>query len=432
MSYFTSFVIVCFLIQATSTAPAIQPHLAPLDNGPGDPDSNAQLWDPVSPVIPEPTRGKLGANILGPQNLDLEQQNADLLAPPTTDHGQVENLKWPFSLSHTRLSDGGWSRQQNVDVLPAATELAGKNYLILEVVDDIHDRCKYALESSELHWHKTAEGEVRISTMTPEGQIFVGDVSEGDLWYLPAGNPHSIQAKNTTKDGAEFILIFDSGKFAEDATFLLTDWLAHVPKGVLAKNFGVTDLTSFEHIPEKELYIFPSVPPPEDPTADMVIPNNTPNPYVFPLSKSKPTKTPGGSVKLVDSRTFKVAEKISAVEVVVEVGGMRELHWHPTEPEWTFYISGEARVTIFASEANAHTFNFQAGDVGYVPPTYGHYIENTGNTTLKFLEVFQGGIVQDISLTQWLALTPPSLIKAHLGFSDELIGKLSRVKQEVV
>jgi len=45
------------------------------------------------------------------------------------------------------------------------------------------------------------------------------------------GQPHSIQAKNTTKDGAEFLLIFDSGEFSEDSTFMLTDWLAHVPKG---------------------------------------------------------------------------------------------------------------------------------------------------------------------------------------------------------
>lgn len=55
----------------------------------------------------------------------------------------------------------------------------------------------------------------------------------------------------------------------------------------------------------------------------MVIPNNTPNPYTFRLSQVQPRKTPGGSVKVVDSRTFKVATKISAVEVVVEVGGMR-------------------------------------------------------------------------------------------------------------
>lgn len=81
--------------------------------------------------------------------------------------------------------------------------------------------------------------------------------SEGDLWYFPAGFPHSIQAKNTTQDGTEFLLIFDSGSFSEDATFLLTDWLAHVPKAVLAKNFGIKNLHAFDHIPEKELYIFP-------------------------------------------------------------------------------------------------------------------------------------------------------------------------------
>lgn len=83
--------------------------------------------------------------------------------------------------------------------------------------------------------------------------------SEGDLWYFPPGNPHSIQAKNTTQDGCEFLLVFDSGTFSEDATFLLTDWLAHVPKEVLAKNFGIPDLSAFDHIPERELYIFPCV-----------------------------------------------------------------------------------------------------------------------------------------------------------------------------
>jgi hypothetical protein len=36
----------------------------------------------------------------------------------------------------------------------------------------------------------------------------------------------------------------------------LTDWLAHVPKEVLAKNFQV-NITSFDHIPSRELYIFP-------------------------------------------------------------------------------------------------------------------------------------------------------------------------------
>ena len=37
----------------------------------------------------------------------------------------------------------------------------------------------------------------------------------------------------------------------------LTDWLAHVPKDVIAKNFQ-TSLSAFDHIPAQQLYIFPS------------------------------------------------------------------------------------------------------------------------------------------------------------------------------
>ncbi|KAJ7634657.1 RmlC-like cupin domain-containing protein [Roridomyces roridus] len=386
---------------------------------------NGQLWSANSPSTPEPIRGRLGASILGPQNIPIELQNADALAPPTTDNGQIPNMKWSFSQSHNRLGDGGWARQQTMDSMPVATELAGVNM---------------RLEPGairELHWHSTAEwaymlkGDVRISTMTPDGEIYVGDVTEGDIWYFPPGNPHSIQAKNTTEGGAEFLLVFDSGAFSEDATFLLTDWLAHVPKEVLALNFGQS-ISAFDGIPAKPPYIFQSSPPPEDVNADMVIPNNTPNPFTFALSKMPATKKPGGSIKVIDSRQFKVSQAISAVEVTVEPGAMRELHWHPTEPEWTFFISGEARMTIFAASSKARTYDFYAGDIGYVPPSFGHYIMNTGNTTLRFLEIFKSSLAQDISLTQWLALTPAELVKAHLGFSDEVIASLSRVKQVVV
>ena len=82
-----------------------------------DSDPNYELWTPDSGTSPSPERGKLGASILGPQNVPLELQNADLLAPPTTDNGDVKNFKWPFSLSHNRLGNGGWARQQNGTLL---------------------------------------------------------------------------------------------------------------------------------------------------------------------------------------------------------------------------------------------------------------------------------------------------------------------------
>jgi oxalate decarboxylase len=84
-------------------------------------------------------------------------------------------------------------------------------------------------------------------------------VQEGDLWFFPSGIPHSIQGLEP--DGCEFLLAFDDGHFSEDSTFLITDWFAHTPKDVLAKNFGVP-ASAFDRIPEKELYIFNAPMPP--------------------------------------------------------------------------------------------------------------------------------------------------------------------------
>lgn len=103
------------------------------------------------------------------------------------------------------------------------------------------------------------------------------------------------------------------------------------------------------------------------------------------------------------------------------------MHWHPTNDEWQYYIEGEARMTVFASSGKARTFNYRAGYVGYVPFAMGHYIQNIGETPLRFLEVFKSDRYADISLTQWIALTPPELIRDHLHLgkraTDALIGK---------
>ncbi|KAJ7461758.1 RmlC-like cupin domain-containing protein [Mycena galericulata] len=147
---------------------------------------NGQLWNSNSRITPEPIRGPLRASILGPHNIPVEIQNSDALAPPTTDNG---NMKWSFALSHNRLANGGWARQQNVDSMLVATSFAGVNMRL-----------------------EPGAGDVRISTITADGQVYLGDVTAGDIWYFPSGNRHYLQAKNTTEGGAEFLLVFDSGK----------------------------------------------------------------------------------------------------------------------------------------------------------------------------------------------------------------------------
>lgn len=148
--------------------------------------------------------------------------------------------------------------------------------------------------------------------------------------------------------------------------------MSHIPKEVIAKNFQ-TSIAAWDHIPEHELYIIPSstssyfkfisptngcgLAPPADDQQPPVSPHGTtPNPFTFEFSKVQATQVPGGTSKIVDSRTFKVSTSIAAAEVTVEPGAMRELHvslllpfvptllikpllqWHPLQDEWAYFM----------------------------------------------------------------------------------------------
>jgi oxalate decarboxylase len=141
---------------------------------------------------------------------------------------------------------------------------------------------------------------------------------------------------------------------------------------------------------------------------------------------------PGGTTRIADSSNFPAASTIAAAYVEVEPGGLRELHWHPNTDEWQYYIAGKARMTVFAASGKARTFDYQAGDVGYVPFAMGHYVENTGDEPLIFLELFRSDRFADISLQQWMALTPPELVQAHLNLDEAIMTGLQIEKQVVV
>jgi len=289
-----------------------------------------------------------------------------------------------------------------------------------------------------MHWHKEAEweymlaGSARVTLVDASGRNFIADVHEGDLWNFPAGIPHSIQG---LEDGCEFLLVFDNGTFSENETFLITDWFAHTPRDVLAQNFGV-DASAFADLPddvEHTRYIFNgTVPGPIEADAVESPAGSVPESYVYRLLQQAPIKVSGGQVRIVDSTNFPMAKTIAAALVEIEPGAMREMHWHPNNDEWQYYISGRARMTVFASGGKARTFDYQAGDVGYVPFAMGHYVQNIGDIPVRFLEMFRSDRFADVSLNQWMALTPPELVRAHLNFDDKTIDALHKDKPIIV
>ena len=373
---------------------------------------------------PQPQRSGYGGTDPGPRNLVLDRQNPDLLVPPATDHGTLPNLRFSFSDAHVRLATGGWTRQVTERELAIATTIAGVDMRL------------NAGGVRELHWHKAAEwaymlyGSARITAIDPQGRYFVDDVGVGDLWYFAPGIPHSIQGLDP--DGCEFLLVFDDGSFDEDNTFLVSDWFKHVPGEVLGKNFGVP-ASLFGHTPDPdERYIFPA-PMPGPLGADRV-PGATAVPESFShrMLAQQPIRTKGGTVRITDSSVFPVSRTIAAALVELEPGGMRELHWHPNTDEWQYYIAGQGRMGVFGASGQARTFDYQAGDVGYVPFAMGHYIENTGSGPLRFLETFKSSYYADVSLDQWLALTPPEMVAATLNLDRQVMDALRVRKAPVV
>ena len=323
-----------------------------------------------------------------------------------------------------RLEPGGWTRQVTVRELGVSKNIAGVNMRL------------NAGAVRELHWHKAAEwsymlyGSARITAIDAQGRNFVDDVGVGDLWYFPAGIPHSIQGLGP--DGCEFLLVFDDGDFDEDNTFLITDWFKHTPTEVLGKNFGAP-ATLFGHTPDpSERYIFPA-PLPGSLASDKIAgATAVPQSFSHRMLAQQPIKTKSGTVRITDSSVFPVSTTIAAALVELEPGGLRELHWHPNADEWQYYIEGTARMGVFAGAGQARTFNFQAGDVGYVPFAMGHYIENIGETPVRFLEMFKSNYYADVSLDQWMALTPPELVNAHLKLDPQVMNALRKEKAPVV
>ena len=57
-------------------------------------------------------------------------------------------------------------------------------------------------------------------------------------------------------------------------------------------------------------------------------------------------------------------------------------------------------MSVFGSHGRVRTEEFNAGDVGYVPQGYGHYIENAGSEDLELLIVLNNGTYESISLSR--------------------------------
>ncbi|KAM5447770.1 putative oxalate decarboxylase [Microsporum audouinii] len=368
-----------------------------------------------------------GAVISGGTNPQLDLQNpSNINGQPTSDNGLVQNLKWSFSLSKTRMFYGGWIREQVIQDLPASHDIAGAQVHLT----------KGGIR--QMHWHRVAEwgyvyaGAILVFAVSEDGRYQIDKLTPGDMYYFPKGAAHSFQG---LEDENEVLVAFDDGDFdRHGTTFQIADWVSHTPKEVLAKNFNIP-IGTFDKTDKHDLDILNST---TTTTRNVTGPNGPlmgNSSYTFHIHNALEVPIPGGggTIQIVDSKNFPISKTIACAVVRLKPGALRELHWHPTAEEWLYFHSGKARATVYIGGGLSRTFDFTAGDTGVFPDNSGHYIENISkDEELVYLELYKADRVADVSLSQWLALTPHDIAAAAINVPIEVIDQIKKEKQFII
>jgi oxalate decarboxylase len=340
------------------------------------------------------------------QEANADGQPAWGPTPPVLAGKELPSFRYPLGAKTAKTWNGGWAKEATVAEFPVSEKLAG---VLMQLTPG---------GLRELHWHANAaewayvlKGQCRVTTIDPAGRSEIVDFGPGDVWYFPRGHGHSIEGIG--RDDCLFVLVFDNGYFSEFGTFSISDWLGHTPPEVLAKTFGVKAQT-FADFPKSEVYIAQGpVPPPlpADPVPGSI--KESVLTHRYRLLAQKPDTYPGGSVRLASQREFPISSTMTGAYMRIKPGSLRELHWHPNADEWQYYISGRGRLGVFGSHGRARIEEMSAGDVGYVPQGYGHYIENAGSDDLELLIVLNNGTYEAIELTAWVAANPHLLLATN-------------------
>jgi oxalate decarboxylase len=136
----------------------------------------------------------------------------------------------------------------------------------------------------------------------------------------------------------------------------------------------------------------------------------------------------GGWTHQVTQREIPLSTEIAGVNMRIDSGAFRELHWH-TADEWAYMLTGSARVTLFGADGSMFIDDIQAGDLWNFPAGLPHSIQGLGDQGCEFLLVFNEGSFSEEStflLSDWLKHTPPELLQKNFGLGPASISKLPK------
>jgi len=328
-------------------------------------------------------------------------------------------FKFSLENSNSRWEGaGGTAREVNTSNFPISRSIAGVSMRLQPG------------GLRELHWHGIAaewayviEGHVMTTIVSPDGTVEKNEFGPGDTWFFPRGYGHALQGLGPGE--CHFLLGFDNGDFSEFGTFSITDWISRTPQRIVARNMQLPE-SVVAGLPRGEVYIVQGKAPKfGEPFRNA---NLEPSQltHKYRLGAIAPRRFAGGEERIVSSVEFPIQTTLTSARMDLEPGSLREMHWHPNSDEWQYYTKGRARVGMFGAHGRVEMAEFGRGDVCFIPQGFGHWIEQIGGEPTQLAILFNNPLYTEISLSQWLAANPASLLEDNFGVTAEVIDKLPK------
>lgn len=107
----------------------------------------------------------------------------------------------------------------------------------------------------------------------------------------------------------------------------------------------------------------------------------------FSFSDAHVRMETGGWTRQVIVRELGISTQMAGVNMRLNAGGVRELHWHKAA-EWAYMLYGEARITAIDADGRNFVDDVGVGDLGYFGSGIPHSIQGLGSDGCEFLLVF--------------------------------------------
>lgn len=140
----------------------------------------------------------------------------------------------------------------------------------------------------------------------------------------------------------------------------------------------------------------------------------------------------GGTIRVMNSRLAPGLSGMTMYTVHMKPGGLREPHWHPNASELNYLVSGKVRIGILHPDGTPETFELEAGDTGFIPRGWFHYIENINDGESHVIVGFDNVDPDDVGVSAAVGFLSNKLLATTFGVPEKTFDSIPKTTNSIL